>query len=307
VSLTTRSADALARARLALEGLSIGDSFGERFFVAPTLVDLLLQARAVPAPPWRWTDDTAMAISVVEVLARHEGVDRDALAERFGRRYRLDPQRGYGGTAHEILQAIASGMPWRDAAAQPFGGQGSMGNGSAMRVAPVGAYFADDVERAIDHARRSAEPTHAHAEGHAGAIAVAVATAMSWQMGSEVRPRSGADLLREVLACTPDGPTREGLEGAASIPLDGDPRAAAAALGNGSRVLCEDTVPFAIWSAAGHLDDFEEAMWATVSALGDRDTTCAIVGGIVALSVGPSGIPASFAAAREPLDLGEPA
>ena len=52
----------------------------------------------------------------------------------------------------------------------------------------------------------------------------------------------------------------------------------------------------------GIMDDFEAALWSTVSGLGDRDTTCAIVGGIVALSVGYKGIPEAFSKAREPLD-----
>ena len=42
-------------------------------------------------------------------------------------------------------------------------------------------------------------------------------------------------------------------------------------------------------------------MWQTVSALGDRDTTCAIVGGIVSLQVGQAEIPAEWRDAREPL------
>ena len=62
-------------------------------------------------------------------------------------------------------------------------------------------------------------------------------------------------------------------------------------------------MPFALWSAAKHLDDYEEAMWKTVAALGDRDTTCAIVGGIVALT-SKRPIPAEWLSAREPLKLG---
>jgi ADP-ribosylglycohydrolase len=57
-----------------------------------------------------------------------------------------------------------------------------------------------------------------------------------------------------------------------------------------------------LWCAARHIDNFEEALWNTVSGLGDRDTTCAIVGGIVALAVGHAGIPSAFVEAREPLD-----
>ena len=45
-------------------------------------------------------------------------------------------------------------------------------------------------------------------------------------------------------------------------------------------------MPFALWCAARHIDNYEEALWATVSGLGDRDTTCAIVGGVVTLATG---------------------
>ena len=71
--------------------------------------------------------------------------------------------------------------------------------------------------------------------------------------------------------------------------------------------LAPDTVPFTLWCAARHLDDFEAAMWTTVSGLGDRDTTCAIVGGIVALYVGAAGIPQEWQQARESLTTWESA
>ena len=76
---------------------------------------------------------------------------------------------------------------------------------------------------------------------------------------------------------------------------------AASALGTGVRVSAQDTVPFCLWAAALHLNDYVEAMWATVTGLGDRDTTCAIVGGIVALSAGVESIPPSWVASREPI------
>src|SRR5262245_63984537 len=68
-----------------------------------------------------------------------------------------------------------------------------------------------------------------------------------------------------------------------------------------TRLTAPGTVPFALWCAAQHLDDYEEALWLTVSGLGDRDTTCAIAGGIVACCTGAEGIPAAWRAAREPL------
>jgi ADP-ribosylglycohydrolase len=73
-------------------------------------------------------------------------------------------------------------------------------------------------------------------------------------------------------------------------------------LGTGWEVSARDTVPFCLWCAANCLDDFEEAMWRTVAGRGDRDTTCAIVGGIVALS--SRQVPAAWIARREPLPEG---
>src|SRR5262245_38466133 len=110
----------LGRARLALEGLSIGDAFGERFFVSPSVVESLIESRAMPSEPWYWTDDTAMGLSVYEVLRDHGRIDVGTLAMRFADRYRRDPGRGYGGTAHTILTAISSGEPWQEVAKEAF-------------------------------------------------------------------------------------------------------------------------------------------------------------------------------------------
>ena len=234
-----------------------------------------------------------MALSIVEVLAAHERIEQDALAAAFARRYRDEPDRGYGGMARSILEEIADGAPWPVVTRAVFDGQGSMGNGAAMRVAPIGAYFADDPARAADEARRSSEPTHWHADGQAGAMAVAAATSVG-AVGGDARA-----LWDAALSCTPDGETRAGLARAAALPASTSVEAAAAALGSGQRVVSADTVPFSLWCAARHLGDFVEAMWTTVAGLGDRDTTCAIVGGIVASS--GAAIPADWLAAREPL------
>ena len=60
-------------------------------------------------------------------------------------------------------------------------------------------------------------------------------------------------------------------------------------------------MPLVIWCIARQPRDFVEALWTTVSALGDRDTTCAMVGGAVALTERGGTIPAAWLRAREPL------
>jgi len=285
----------MARALLSLDGLAMGDCFGERFFVSPTTIESLIASRAVPAAPWFWTDDTEMALAICEVLDAHCGIDRDLLAKVFARRYVRQPMRGYGAGAHQLLRELAVGAPWEDASRALFEGMGSYGNGGAMRAAPIGAYFADDLEAVVHHARMSAEVTHAHPEGQAGAIAIALAAAHA------ARDES-SDLLDFVLDKTPDGETRAMIDVAKRLPPDSSVRLAASSLGTGARVSSMDTVPFSLWCARKHLRDFEEAMWTTVSGLGDRDTTCAIVGGIVLLATGRDAIPPAWQAAREPIE-----
>lgn len=287
----------MQRVRVALEGLSVGDALGEQFFL-PGREEASAQ-RALPSPPWFYTDDTEMALGIAHVLDLCGGIDQDELAAVFATRYRRNPRRGYGAMAHQILMDIGARVSWRYAARSAFDGQGSMGNGGAMRVAPVGAYFADDYAETARQARLSAEVTHAHPEGIAGAIAVAVAAAWAWRHGQGEAGET--DLLHTVLEYTPEGQTRAGIEEALRVAPSTPVYDAALRLGNGSRVISPDTVPLCLWLASRHIDNYEEAIWATISAWGDIDTNCAIVGGIVALAVGEEGIPREWVMAREEL------
>ena len=283
--------DSYLNAEKSLDGLSIGDAFGELFF---HLSPFHTKFEDLPAAPWKWTDDTHMALSVVEILKKHQRIDQDELAIAFVKRYVGDPRRGYAGGAHRLLGEVAQGANWRDISPKLFG-NGSYGNGGAMRAAPIGGFFYDDLKRTAKEAELSAEVTHAHIEGKAGAIAVAVAAAIATS-----RPYpAGKDFLKEIIPFIPDGITKSRVELATKIPPDAfwD---AVKQLGTGHEVSAQDTVPFCLWVAAYHLGNYEDALWNTAKGLGDVDTTCAIVGGIVALSV-PQ-IPSTWLSRREPLN-----
>jgi len=292
----------MRRALLSLDGLSVGDGFGETFFTTMDVIDRRLQQRELPPLPWFFTDDTVMALSIVRCLKHLGRIDQDALAIAFAQEYRRDPFRGYGSMARQILCAIGEGISWKTVASEAFGGQGSCGNGGAMRAAPIGAYFANDYDRVIFEAEASAEVTHAHPDGKTGAVAVALAAA--WMVGRKKRADGASHALIEfVLERIPQTETYQSLKKALEVPLELSPRAAASILGNGTGIISSDTVPFCLWCAARHSDSYTEALWTTVSGLGDRDTTCAIVGGIVAAGATREPIPVEWLQAREPIQI----
>jgi ADP-ribosylglycohydrolase len=294
-------------ARVSLLGLAVGDAFG-------AMLDRAGARRAAmrlisPQRPWKWTDDTAMALSIVELLADAGTIDPDRLAALFAARFAREPDRGYGAGAAGMLARVAAGAEWHAEATGLFDGKGSYGNGAAMRAAPIGAFFAPDLERVRDEALRSARPTHAHRDGAAGAVAVAIAAALA--CGKHVR---GNELIAEAAAWTPPSRVRERLERARELGIAFDVQFAGEELGTGANISAHDTVPFAVWAAARNLDVYEEALWTALAhpdleigdnAIGvcaiDRDTIGAIVGGIVACAVGIDGIPVLWRAATEPL------
>ncbi len=284
----------LQAARVALDGLSIGDAFGENFFSVAGGGQLAQQI--LPDAPWPYTDDTNMALSIYETLRRHQFIAPDELALSFGEHY--DVGRGYGSAMHRLLRLFAESHSWT-IASQLFEGQGSYGNGAAMRIAPLGAYFADDLAEVVEQAHISSLVTHTHSEGVAGGIAVAVAAACASRLQGTLAP-SRPEFLQMILPHVPASEVKQGIARAATLQTKHVAHVASM-LGNGSMISAQDTVPYALWCAASHLDDYEAALWLTASGFGDIDTNCAIVGGIVACYVGAAGLPQEWLSRRESL------
>jgi ADP-ribosylglycohydrolase len=303
-SLPPDHAERMARVRLALDGLSVGDAIGSQFFIPKNRERLEFHDEPTPVDFWSYTDDTEMAIGIAEVLERHGRIDQDDLAATFARRFRAEMYRGYGSGAIRLLAAVADGADWRVASRDLFGGMGSFGNGSAMRIAPVAAYFADDLDRVTVEARLASEVTHSHPEGLAGGIATAIAVAFAWQARDRRNaPEIRAELFETVLRFTPESDTRFGIAHASTVEPSLSVASAASLLGNGARVTCQDTVPYCLWVAGRHLADYRAAIWTTIRGFGDIDTNASIVGGIVALACGPEAIPPDWLLARETLQF----
>ncbi len=147
--------DAVAAPYKALDAQTIYYNFGS----TRALVDEPLQ------PELCYTDDTQLSIAVAEALIERGKIEEDSLCRAFVANY--SPNRGYGQGARRIIEAMGTGGDWRSLTHSIFPG-GSLGNGAAMRAAPVGLLFHNDLNRVAEEAKRSAFPTHIHPIGIEG-------------------------------------------------------------------------------------------------------------------------------------------
>ncbi len=188
----------------------------------------------------RFTDDTVLTLAVASKLLRGS-----SYIDTFHEFFHAYPRAGYG----------SSFMRW--AAYRSREPYNSWGNGSAMRVSPIGFAF-DSIDEVMAEARASAEATHNHPEGIRGAQATAVAVLLA---------RQGLDRsdIRKSLE------TRFGYQ--LSDRLE-DIRE-----GYGFDVSCQGSVPQSI-IAFLESDSFEDAIRNAISLGGDADTMACIAGGI---------------------------
>lgn len=268
-------------------GSALGDAIGEMAFHLRTREALL--GAVDRADVLSYTDDTAMALGVAESLLRLGRVEQGDLGKTFERNYLREPWRGYASGPPTVFSMVNRlGISYTQAARRLFGGSGSLGNGAAMRVGPVGLFFHDS-EELYAQACASAEVTHAHPVGKdgAGVQAVAVGKAVS------LDPTSGFSGVRfatglATLARTRE--IREKMEAVATLLGEGiGPAEAARRLGKG--VAVHESMPFAIYSFLRHPHSFVECLLCAVLNGGDRDTLGAMACAISGAYLGVEAIP----------------
>lgn len=281
----------LQLAKNSLKGISIGDAFGESFFGERNQMLDCIQERMIPKTTWEFTDDTVMAIAIFEQLEKNGKIDQNDLAQQFSINHDKDVNRGYGATARRILREIGEGSNWKAISQNAFEGMGSKGNGASMRVGPIGAFHFDNFEKVKELANLSAEITHSNMEGITGAIAVAISTALATKIKLEGVKISPKDFIETVANELPNTDTKSKIKKSLSVPYSYNIETVRTILGDGTKIMVQDTIPFSIWCAAHNLINFNEALWKAVSILGDRDTICAIVGGITIMSCDENSIP----------------
>jgi ADP-ribosylglycohydrolase len=192
------------------------------------------------SPKGFFTDDTVLTVATAKALLSN--ISYTEAYQDFSRRY---PGRGYGGNFQYWIYADDP---------QPYN---SWGNGSAMRVSPVGFAF-DSVEAVLEEAQRSAAVTHNHLEGVKGAQAAALAILLARQghpqseIRTEIANRFDYNMDRSLDQIRP------------VYTYD---------------VSCQGSVPEAI-IAFLESTDFEDAIRKAISIGGDSDTIACITGGI---------------------------
>jgi poly(ADP-ribose) glycohydrolase ARH3 len=275
------------RVRGALLGTFVGDALGMPFEgMPPAGIPDPLEMLDARLGRGTYTDDTQMAIALAESLLACDGVDAQALGRAFAEAH--DPRRGYGSGTTEVLRLVRSGIHPHEAASAAFEGEGSQGNGAAMRVAPVAVRYTDDASALAEAARASAGVTHSHP------LAVDAAVAQAAAVGAAL---SGELPLEAAFEAATTSELKARLTKAREL-LDSRPKPAelATALGNSSRG--HDSVPAAIYAAATH-ESVEAAITFAVRCGGDTDTIGAMAGAIAAARSGASAIPARWLDALE--------
>lgn len=263
----------------ALLGTFVGDALGMPFEGrAPAQIPEQLEMLDARLGRGTYTDDTQMMIALAESLIERQQIDEQHLAEAFLEAF--EPTRGYGGGTVQVFELWRKGTPVAAAAAMVFDGQGSFGNGAAMRIAPVGVRFADDPVRLRTEAERSARVTHLHPIGVDAAVVQAAAVGATVRDENMLEAAAGAAATRGL---------HEGAEGIRKlIGLRPSPSDVSLALGNSS--AGHESVPAAIFAALAHAR-FEDAVVFAVRCGGDTDTIAAMTGAIAGARGGRSSIP----------------
>lgn len=259
-------------------GSALGDAIGELAFQYRNKEDICIRLDRLKE--LRYTDDTAMSIGLAESLVKKGILDQQDLGETFRYNYEREPWRGYASGPPTIFSMVKqSGITYAEAARGLFGGTGSLGNGAAMRIVPVGLFFHDSSDL-YEKACMSAAVTHAHPVGKDGAAvqARAVSLVVKLDPNEAFSSRAFMDTLID-FSRTPEIEEKMRLI-QKLINAQSPPSLAAEQLGQ--TVAVHESMPFALFSFLRHPKSFEDCLFCATLNGGDRDTlgamACAISG-----------------------------
>ena len=276
--------------RGAMIGSGVGDALGELAFRYQNKNQLF--ACVAERDILTYTDDTAMAIALAESLAAVGDVDEERLGRKFHEHFRREPWRGYGPGPPAIFKRVAAtGSSYAEAARVLYDGEGSLGNGAAMRIAPLALYFFDSLEL-YDKAEKSARVTHAHTVGIDGAAvqARAIALALTATSGEVLHARS---FVQELIAFAHTPLITAKLKKVLSL-IKADVTPAEAAADLGLSVAVHESMPFSLYCFLRYPERFEDCLLCAILNGGDRDTMGAMAAAISGAYLGVDAIPTTW-------------
>jgi len=271
----------------AMVGSALGDAIGELAFRCPEKQSLLALVDRIEKLVY--TDDTAMAIGLAESILQKKGIDPQHLGDIFSRNFFREPWRGYASGPPTIFSLVHHrGASYVEAARSLFEGFGSLGNGAAMRVAPVGLFFHHS-EHLYEMASASAEVTHAHPVGKDGAAVQAWAIAQAVRLAPE-KEFPLERFIQGLIAFAQTSEIREKMKLVQTlINEEVPPKIAADQLGRS--VAVDESMPFAVYSFLRYPKSFEDCLFSAILNGGDRDTlgsmACAISGAYLGVEAIP--------------------
>ena len=270
-----------------LVGTAIGDALGAFSegwgVVHPTQVKFMADNQSVLS----YTDDTHMMIGMAESLVIKKGFDAEHMAHVFVDNYQKEPYRGYGPGPPRIFRLITSGEPWDKAAEAIYPG-GSYGNGSAMRIAPVGVMYWDRSDELLKVAHESSRITHSHELGKEGAALEAHAIALATSMDAS-ESFDAEEFLDKLGPSAQHQVYQQRLADIRGLLHEQDRGIIVSSLGHGIEAF--NSVPAAIYSFLIHPHSFTESVLYAISLGGDTDTIGAMNGAISGAYLGLSSIP----------------
>jgi len=274
----------------ALVGTGVGDALGAPFEGRRQVKLEEIEAIADRQEVLIYTDDTHMMIGVAESLIRVKGFDGEDMAYTFIKNYELEPFRGYGPGPPHIFRSIRAGTAW-DEAAQGLYHNGSYGNGSAMRIAPIGVFYHNNPKMLREVANKSSRITHAHNLGKEGAALQAYAIGLAASL-EPLAAFARDDFLAKLIDYTPDRVYAEKLNKIKGLIAEPGKTRVDIELGNGIEAF--NSVPTAIYSFLAHPDSFAQSILYAISLGGDTDTIAAMTGAISGAYLGFDSIPSSW-------------
>jgi ADP-ribosyl-[dinitrogen reductase] hydrolase len=244
-------------------------------------------------PAGHWTDDTEMALCLAESLVAYGHFNPDDVAKRYLAWSRGTPH-GMGSTTRRAMRRLADGHSWSRSGVQIEDAQ-AVGNGTAMRIAPLGLLYSNNDHSLPVWAAVDAVITHNHIEAFSASVLVARAVSLSVE-----RPTMDLAEVASMAAYKTLGGyvVHEVQRALASSGWSDDD--AASFLGRRGNAI--QTVSSAFFYAIRYQDSFEKGVQAAVRAGGDTDTRAAIVGALLGARLGLEGIPERYLAGLHRVD-----